>query len=335
MSILRIATSPAELDLQGGTYSTNTSYYDPTRTRGVFKHGQLETSSLSFPPAAGTITWLHFRFAVTRDTANPSFWGNTAADGVVFEFRDSASRRMLLGRIVPTMQLEIMADDGAGSLLRANISTPSNDLVFSIDVKLEISGGNVIVESYYNSALQGTATLSNAGGVTNPDRMYFGTFEADTGSGTPGSSWFGEIVIADEDTRGFRLRELKPQSFGVFQQWDGTVASVADNSLATGVSTDVNGERVSFGLDNLENVNSGDIVNRVVAQTYAQRGPTGLTQFAHFFRYSDTTVQVGPSIAVNTIGAWYMDEYVNNPDTGVAWVPADLAGIQIGLEAQT
>lgn len=330
MSILRIATAPAELTTFGGDYTQTANFYDSTRTRGTYRHGEIDISTLIFPQAGGTTTWMHFNYGHTRNTFNPQFWSDT-----VFELRDSNNLRMFRAHMISTMQLRMEAQDGVGGIAIANTAVLSDNLSYSMDIKIEITGGNVNVEIYFNSALQGSASISNAGGCINPDRFIFGLFDNDTGSGSTGYTYFSEIMAADEDTRGFRLRELTPQSFGVFQQWAGTVASVIDDSLATGVSTDVNGERVSFGLDNLQNIDPGDIINRVVAQSYAQRGPTGLTQFAHFFRYPDTTVEVGPSIAATTLGAWYVDEYTNNPDTAAAWLPADLAGIQLGLEAQT
>lgn len=53
MTIHRIATTPAELTSFGGTYSTDATKYDSGRTRGVFRHTELQLSSLNFDESAG------------------------------------------------------------------------------------------------------------------------------------------------------------------------------------------------------------------------------------------------------------------------------------------
>lgn len=328
MTIHRITTTPAELTSFGGTYSTDATKYDSGRTRGVFRHTELQLSSLNFDESAGDTTWIHFDHTVVRNSSSAQFWS-----GSVFEVKDSASRRIVQIDINPTMNWRARVDSGS-SLAVANESVFSEGTMVSVDLKIIVTA-NVELEVYFNGALQGTAILVNVQGATNPDRIQFGIFDNDTGSSTSGTAWFGEIIVADEDTRGFRLRELTPQSFGVFQQWDGTAASVFDDSLATGVSTDVADERVSFGLANLDNVGSGDIVNRIIVQSYAQRGASGLTSINHFFRYDDTTIQDGPDITLALTGDWYLDEYATNPKTALAWTPSDLDGIQLGLRART
>ncbi len=327
MAIQRIATSPAELTTFGGTYSTDTSKYDPERTQGVFRHTELQLSTLHFPEVSGNTTWLHFDHAIVRNTSNAQFWS-----GQILEVKDSLDRRMMYVDINPTMNWRALADSGS-TTAQATQQVLSNGLTISVDIKIVV-GATIDIEVYFNSALQGTGSIANTQGATNPDRIQFGVYDNDTGSSSSGTAWFGEFIIADEDTRGFRLREMTPQSFGVFQQWDGTVASVVDTSLATGVSTDVADERVSFGLDNLDHVDPGDIINRVVVQSYAQRGASGLTSINHFFRYDDTTIQDGADINLNLTGDWFVDEYATNPKTAAAWVPDDLAGIQLGVRAR-
>jgi len=329
MAIIRIATSPAELTVFGGDYNTtDTTKFDPGRTQGVFRHDELDISTLQWPEVAGDTTWIHFDHAINRNSSNPQFW-----TGSIVEVKDSLDRRMFYIDINPTMNWRAQVDSGSVTS-QATQQVLSNGVLFTVDVKIVV-GATIDAEVYFNGALQGTATIANTQNAGNPDRMQFGIFDNDTGSGSGHAAWFGEMIIADEDTRGFRLRELTPQSFGVFQQWDGTVASIVDGSLATGISTDVADERVSFGLANLDAVDPGDIVNRIVAQSYAQRGASGLTSLNHFFRYDDTTIQDGPDINLNLTGDWYVDEYTTNPKTAAAWTPGDLAGIQVGVRART
>lgn len=321
MSILRIATAQADMTAFGGNMSTNTNFFDPERVEECFQLSTAEVGVLDFPAAAGNETWLHFAYG---QDGNSDF-----NDETVVRIRDAANDQLAYIRVGGAnlyfgINGDVSFEGGATSI------SVNND--FIIDIQIIVNGAvDITVRGYINSALQFDSTQANTAAKTNPTQIEF----LNPSVSFPHEKFSAELIMADEDTRGFRLRELKPQSFGVFQQWDGTVASIIDDSLATGVSTDVADERVSFGVSNLENVDPGDIINRVVAQSYAQRGTSGLTSFNHFFRYDDATIQDGSDISLGLFGDWYVDEYVNNPKTAAPWVPADLAGIQLGLRART
>lgn len=322
MTILRIATSEADFTTMGGDASTNTNFFDPDRVDNCFELDSNENASLVFPTPVGNETWFHF------------VWGQDGNNGfhetTIFDVKDSSNN-----------VLASIRQDGLATYFRIHGDTffegsPTNvsingTVVF--DVQVIVNGNSdITVRGYINSALQFDSIQSNSANKGKPadcnfQNNYSGSFSH--------SKFLSEVIVADEDTRGFRLREFKPQSFGVFQQWDGTVSAVVDASLATGVSTDVADERVSFGVSNLDQVQGGDIINRIVAQSYAQRGTSGLTGINHFFRYDDGTVQDGADITLGLFGEWYVDEYLNNPRTGAPWAPAELAGIQLGIRART
>ena len=81
---------------------------------------------------------------------------------------------------------------------------------------------------YINGTFQGTSTVANSGNRGLPVSMSSNPQDVTNSS----NFYFGECVIADEDTRGWRLYMLKPTAFGVNQQWDGEATSVVDGSLA-------------------------------------------------------------------------------------------------------
>ena len=189
MGIQRIATSPAELTTFGGTYnSSDLTKFDSSRTQGVFEHGELQLSTLNFPAVSGDTTWIHFEHAIERAGTNPQFWGES-----ILEVKDSNDRRMMFVEIVPTMLWTAYADSGS-STAQAAQQILSDGLTISVDIKIVV-GANIDVEVYFNSALQGTSTIVNTQGATNPDRIQFGIFDSSTGSvtETPGSAWFGGV----------------------------------------------------------------------------------------------------------------------------------------------
>jgi len=322
MSILRIATSEADFTSMGGTASTNTTHYDPDRVEFCFELDSAENSTLIHPQNSSGETWYHFVWS--QDGSN-SFH-----DTITLTIKDSQNNTLTSIRQSGLATYFRINGDVffEGPATNVSINTP---IIF--DIQVIVNGTtDITVRGYMNSALQFDSTQANTQNKGQPADVEFSNYY--TGNFSH-SKFLSEVIVADEDTRGFRLREFKPQSFGVFQQWDGTVSSVVDPSLATGVSTDVADERVSFGVSNLENVAGGDIINRVVAQSYAQRGTSGLTSINHFFRYDDGNVQDGSDIALELLGDWYVDEYPNNPRTAAPWVPDDLSGIQLGVRSRT
>jgi len=319
MTILRVFANEVDLSIPGAVSTVDPAFFDDSRVTQAFSFIDGQTSSVDSEPAAGADTWYHFRM-VHGSTA--SSW-----DGITMQIKDPSGNIVALMTVSNGSPNFSAVGDTTATTLTQVISSNTQ---YSIDVKVSVTPANVSMSAYINNNLIGTQTVSNtSGNRTNPTRVTFANPD------NVGPLYISEGIIADEDTRGFRVRELRPQSFGVDQAWAGSANDVVDNDLATGISTPTTGARTSFGVSNLQNITAGDIVNRVVAQTYAQRGATGLTRINHYFRYPDTTRQDGPDITIDTTGSWYLTEFLNNPSTSAPWDPADLIGIQIGVRAQT
>lgn len=324
MAVLKMFTAPVDLSAQGGGFdTTTTTNFDNTRVEGAITAGAAAQATFVHPQAAGDTTWYHFAFAKSESTNN-----NLDTDCFVM-YEPTASG----GSAVASMNI-LNGNPRFGAIGDATNYTstiPLNlNVLYQVDIEVTVTAPLITVNGYVNNVLIGTITAPNTtsghvkpGQATMQNNDNFATF------------YFSEGVVTDEDTRGWRIRELRPTSFGVDQSWDGNVDNVIDADLATGLSTSTNDARTSFGVSNLENVSGGDIINRVVAQTYAQRGASGLTRINHYFRYEDATRQDGGDITVGTTGDWYISEFTQNPKTSLAWVPADLAGIQLGIRART
>ena len=198
--------------------------------------------------------------------------------------------------------------------------------LYIYDIKVETTPTSYIVSQYINTALIATITAPRNPSIhLKPMSLTFGN--------ESGENNISEIIIANEDTRGMRVRELRPTSYGVHQEWDGSVTALRDDDLATGITTELPNQRASFGVSNLTHVRAGDAINRVVMQTYAQRGLTGPTKFNHFFRYGDGTIVDSAEIPLDIFSEWHLEDFSINPKTGVSWTGADLLGIQTGIRS--
>lgn len=322
MSILRIVANPADVGVGGYKWftTTPTGRFNSERVEGAFEFP--ENTSLSVPHVVSAAEmWYHFRYAYA--------WGNaTLGNTPVVEIRDGNSNIIATLSVVGSQSLRASAT----GVTTANSGTQviSANVAYSIDMQV-IVNTTITVRFYINGALYADlAVLNNSGTVRGiPASM---TLRCASNWMT---AYFSEIIIADEDTRGMRVREMRPKSFGIFQEWDGVIANLRDTDLATGISVDEANRRVSFGITNVENVSPGDVINRVVAQTFAQRGESGLSQFNHFFRHRDGTVTDGTPQTLSVLGDFYVEEFPINPRTGVAWTPEDFRSLQSGIRSRT
>lgn len=325
MSIIRIIANPADVGAGGYGWHTNVTpitassakVFDPERVSGAFfLTDSSSVLSTVLPPPAGTEFWVHFRFL--QKSSNSSTYGLVNIQDI---------NGVTLGRIEVVygrLNVKVYGDTTA----ETNGQTLTEYSLYSLDAQVVADGTNITMRFYINGAFYGEATAPSTNTMTNGVQVDF------SGGYAGCDYWYSEIIFADEDTRGMRLRELRPRSFGIFQEWDGAVANLTDFDLATGISTDTSGKRVSFGVGNIENIKSSDVINRVVAQTYAQKGENGVPNFNHFFRFRDGTVTDGADIAIADTGSFLLEEYVTNPNTGVNWAPEDFKSIQTGLRSR-
>ena len=323
MAVLRMFTSLA--DLTSGVPPTTevSSYVDLTRVEYGFRPTSAQSFIVQHDEASGNDTWYHFRFATTGV-------GSSSFDGDLVVIQDVDNTR-LGGMELLNGQIRFFVE--GDTTVRSAVYSYSGSVPYLIDLHIEVDGStSITLNAYINGAAQPTVTAANTGGkgkaamalIGCPSTALNGAFAA-----------YSEGVIADEDTRGWRVRELKPKGIGADKQWVGSALDVVDDDVGTGISTDVTGERMCFGLSNLEFIGGGDIINRVVIQTYAQRGESGLTNLNHYFRYADTTREDTTSFNPGVTGAWFLEEFATNPDTTAAWDPADFESLQIGVRAQT
>lgn len=320
MSILRIVAGPADVGVGGYTFSTS-GPVNLQRVAGAFRFSDAGQSLVvNHGAPVGESTWYHFRYghSIVGTISSPD----------IFQVRDAAG--LLIAGLRVANSGFVNAVVYGGSTTTSSTTPLANNTSYSIDVQV-VRNANTTVRFYINGGLFGEITTTAAGRGTPSSFVFNGQALSNAGAGA--FLQFSEIIVADEDTRGMRLREMRPTAFGLFQEWDGQASAVTDTDLATGVSTATANRRVSFGVSNLENIGVSDVINRVVVQSFAQRGETGLTRFNHFFRYRGGAVEDGAPQTLDVLGQRFLEEFPVNPNTAVAWVPEDFRSLQIGVQS--
>ena len=323
MSILHVAASPADVPIGAPeSFITTGTFFDKNRVSGWFRLD--DTVAMQFPhaPSATGETWYHWRYH--HNDNGP--YGNDPvriynANGVLMVQFDLGSNGWFF---------DIFGD----ATVKSGNWPCGEDTVYTWDIKVEVDASEITVTFYVNGMQMLQRTASNISkGHGQPGSVFL--LGGDYNPSWDYSWGMSELIIADEDTRGMRLRELKPTSFGVYQDWDGNIASLRDEDKSTGLSTNVADERASFGVTNLGSIAAEDTINRVIFQSWAQRGTSGLTGMNHFLRFGDGTLHDLGDHTLDVTPAWYRDEMPLNPETGLDWVAEDFAGIQTGIRSRT
>lgn len=322
MSITKIIA--AQPDLPGGGYvwdTTTYSMFDKTRVSGAFRI-YATTITLPIPAATTETTWYHMRIGSTG-----SFQLNRSDTIRLYD-----SQGATLCVIYNNEGQESLRVYGDTEDIGPNRSLGMG-VIYTYDLKVTVREGvDLTVALYVNGALIRTVTLANVtAGKLKPASATFGQGRQ---SIYDQYNYLSEMIVATEDTRGMRLREMRPTSFGAYQEWSGPISALRDSDLATGITTDVADRRASFGVSNLKYLNNNDVINRVVTQTYAQKGETGMSAYNHFFRFGDGTIHDYPNIPLDIYGDWHIEEYPVDPRTGVGWIAENLQGIQPGIRSR-
>ena len=324
MAILKFLCETSDFDVMEASLDTNPTYVDTTRVANGFAFNAARGLMASWPEPAGNSIWLHW---VHGQTSTSSNWD----DFHIPEFRDIDGNLVFRIDLVNGLVQTVLYGDS--TTVNSFGAVAGAQRVW--DINIVKNGTTDLTMNFY---VNGTQVITNAT-VTNAVNFGLPTnFNTQHGDlNAQGTQVFSEGIIADEDTRGWRLRQHLPSAYGAFDEWDGS-ANVPANDFRknTGISTNTNDDRVSFTLTNLANLPSGVTIDRVCIQSTLIRGSTGLANFNHFWRYnSGPTVIHDSDIAVGLNPSEYISEYPTSPNTGVAWTDTEMQDIQVGVRGRT
>lgn len=197
----------------------------------------------------------------------------------------------------------------------------------TIDVHVEVSGGNIVVTFYRDGSVLDTVTAANTGGKGGGQTILFSNEDV-TNSTT--SMYFSEFIVTNaESTRGWRLGCLEPDGTGNYSDFEGGYVELSDDDLATAAATGTAADRVSSTVTYSGPSSAGGI-RAVIAKCVATKGDTGPATLTQFLRISSTDYD-GSGEALTVDNTAYMEEWATNPATATGWSTTDLAGIEVGV----
>ena len=288
------------------------------------------SKTLAFPGGAATSAWLSCRLWTNQA------WGGALPNPKSIGFGLSGTvKGLYIGTdsVAPT-KLALCKSNGVTTTQLA--AEPGNSLTLQTLYRLDVEVINYGVAATVNVYLDGALAFTFNGdvslaGMANFDSVFL--TDAIGVSNHTGVS-FSEIIVADEDVRGFPgLVTLAPSAQGTTDQW-------------TGLWSDVNGIAISDASPNYTNLSAQDQqfaltalpagVFVVKAVKIAARAAISLapvpTKVALGFNQGGV-VGVGAAKVLTTGYETYEQLDAINPVTGNPWVQADLTGIQLNLRS--
>ena len=318
------------------TIQTGSSNYDATFSRCAYQisgsTADPPANRIAFPAFTGQSDfWTHFNFngGVNSNT--------TAVNSVLCRWMDGSTARLLIRATATAGQLKLTSRNAAGTLTDLATGTSggipagaSTNHAIDIHIHYAVSGS---VDVYCD----GTNILSFSGDVTTNSATTLSALEWCGALLTSSQNFGSQFIVADEDTRGWKLWTLAPQAAGTNQNWTpNTLANINKTTIndATSISTTSNNTVTEWTAPTSVPTGSWD-VKAIVQEARVERAATGPQHFDWVVRTGGSDFTAGISNAPSTsFGNFGNRLWLTNPNTTVAWTTSDLTtGIQFGIES--
>lgn len=320
--ILHLGHQPTDVSGIAGMISTVAAGFDPNLDVNGLRFSGSRTLvapfSIAFPAPAGDL-WLGFRYVPPNGDSDSI----TEASANFLDFYDaSLSRIAQIQPVASTDRYHAVARgdttaQGASSYIAAN-GQPQ-----WIDVRVSV-GASITIDFHVDGVLQSTASAANTAGKGKPVQIVF----ANTGlHGTSASrTWYyAHLAVLDGvSTIGRRFVRRTPHAIASYSQMAGSLDALKDSDIATRVSSDAVGQRLSFSLTGPTGPAAVSAIAGLHVKQIVQAGTDGPEASAGFLRIAgvdhDATPVTVPALAPKPVySTWAV-----NPVDDSAWTSATL-----------
>ena len=281
----------------------------------------------SLPFTAGNLVWVHAQVyeSQTSPVANAQVVRVLSPDGQArVLIRDTATFGVF--KLSTRTAAGVITD--VGSSFSAALA---GSAITALDIKIDYSasGGATVW-------LGGTQVFTYTGDLRTDSATQLNAVEFSNIAFSSVTNW-AELIVADEDTRGWALWTLVPAASGNTQSWTpNTVGNINESnpSDATYVLTTTNNALSEWTVSS--SVPSGTWEVKAFEQVARVLvSPAGPQHFDWLVRTASTDYLAGTSIAPTGGFLNYNRMWPTNPNTGLAWAPTDFtaAGFNSGLKS--
>lgn len=314
------------------TQSTTAGRFDSNFSRGAIEVADgSHYAQADF--TAETDGWLHF-LAYFTDL------NNIEHDNQIFQLRDSST-----GQVV----LQLDGDNGAWDMEYWNGSSftevsiaggasgggfPIGELV-RFDVQWTIHNSTGVFRIYMNESLIVEFTGDTLQtGFTTIDQLRLSSGSTRVSAD---QTYFSEVIVADEDTRGWRLATLGVTADGTNTAWTGDYTDIDEIDLddADDITSDTADQVHGFAVDNVPAEAAGYSVEAVVVGMRANRAASGPQNLQAHVRSGGTDYF---SSNVGTLGLGllpFQAVFATDPGTASAWAQSGVNAAEVGVKSIT
>lgn len=233
--------------------------------------------------------------------------------------------KVSVGGGVYTFRMMYQSSVGVFTQVGTNFTIPAGGW-FYLDIYLK-TGADGACAVFYNGSermAQAAASMTYAPDISSV------RFDGDQRSN------YGGVVIATENTIGWRLGRLIPLANGANTAWTGDVSSVDEtaNNDSDYIYSGTADQVETYTVSNYPASFTGYVPRAVAVSARAKRNTTGPQGLQLCLRVDGTDY----FSATKTLGLGYTGQehvWETNPDTGLAWTSAQLVGLQIGVKSIT
>lgn len=336
MSVLFLASKHSDILLNNMVNYTTTNYGDAAFTPSPWMGGNTDAATYSYwsqielagSTTLGETLWFHCRLRLDMGGSY------STGDGTQLQFIDTDNAVVAeLYTVASKLSLRILGDTTVVSDVASRYSLSTADATYFFDISLQVSASAITMTLYVNGALSHSITVGNT--TANKKKIdklimlwtnLFDTFTAPFA--------ISEIIVTEnEATLNWRLATLEPTAQGDFTQWIGDYTALDYKRDGTYMYAAETGIRESWDVSAYGGPTSGVNVRGVYMKYVAQAGADDGPQSVQPFVSIGGTPHDATAQALTELPAQYMAEWVNNPNTGLPWVPADFSGWEFGLRS--
>lgn len=271
--------------------------------------------------------WLHF---LVREGS-----GGTQSDGTRVEFFDEGEGQQIMIIEGDNGEINLEYWNGAsltevapGFFLTSSLQT------WDVHCKIDNSTGEFAI-------YRGGALLASFTGDTdlNSTSLTVERVRLSTGHNSSQDNFFSEVILADEDTRGMRLKMLETSANGTNTAWTGDQTDVNDESDGTFISSGTAGQIETYAMANVAAAQADFETIALVVSSRARNDGGGAPQnIRHAIRQGGTNYFGGSNLTLTTAflgGPNTQTVFTTDPDTAAAWNNTGLDSMEVGVDSVT
>ena len=312
------------LALSGAAYVTTAGTFDADYSRASIEVSLSESATIDIPSLLGdadaTGWWLHIYIHPVdpyqdAHTALLSVYDDVGNESVSLTFSNGAMSQKLFSYQSTTATTELSG------------FTMASGGYHLIDLHCYTSGGDSFLDVYIGGALTKTTTRTTDSNTGLSQVKLFGAVLS-----SAREVHFSEIIIADTDIRGHRVKTLVPNADGANTDWTGAYTDI-DEIIpdGSGIAANAVGDIETYATAGL-----GDLAGMGIAAVCVNGlvSGNGTNDVQAVIRKGGTNY-FSSDIGITTGLLPYVTVWNTDPSTGGSWGTDDLSAVEFGFKAVT